>query len=232
MIEINDLYDYGYFIYQNNDYFKFSIDSILLAEFIKIKDNMKILDMCTGNAPIPMILTAKNNNLNITAVELQSDIYDLARKSIEINKLDNIKLVNCDIKDFNNAEKYDSVICNPPYFKVNEQSQLSANPIKRIARHEIKINLKEIIECAYNHLNDKGTFYLVHRSERLVEVINLLENKHLGIRRMAFINTNNDRKCDFFLLEAGKNKKSDPKIEVINVNNIKTYKNIFEEVSE
>ena len=100
-IELNDLFDYGYKIYQNPLYFKFSVDSVLLAEFIKIKKNdNKIIDLCTGNAPIPMILSKKyGNKLEITGVELQKEIYDLGIKSINYNKITNIKLINDDINN-------------------------------------------------------------------------------------------------------------------------------------
>ena len=230
MIERNDLFDYGYYIYQNSNYFKFSIDSILLAEFIKVKNNQKILDLCTGNAPIPMILTTKNNTLDITAIEIQKGIYDLAEKSIIENNLSNIKLINSDAKGYKGDQKFDIVICNPPYFKVDEKSELNESIEKRIARHEVAITLPDIIECAYSNLKETGWFYIVHRSDRLIDVINKLETKKFGIRRITFISTNNDTKCELFLLEASKNKKSDPKITTINVKNLKTYKNIFKEV--
>ena len=229
MIECNDLYDYGYYIYQNSEYFKFSIDSILLAEFVNVKNGQTVLDLCTGNVPIPLILTAKNNTLKITAIELQKEIYDLGIKSIEKNELKNIYLINCDIKDFKSEEKYDIITCNPPYFKATSEEVQNKNIVKTIARHEIRISLNDIIDCAYYHLNEKGSFYLVHKPERLIEVINSLETHKLGIRRITFIQTNDLSKCEFFLIEASKYKKSDPKISVINIKELKTYKNIFKE---
>ena len=227
MIECNDLFDYGYYIYQNSNCFKFSVDSILLAEFIKVKDNQTILDLCSGNIPIPLILTSKNKTLEITAVELQKEIYELGQKSIKENKLNNINLINADVTQLNIDEKFDIIVCNPPYFKVNEHSELNENEIKRIARHEVKIKLSDIINCAYNHLKEKGTFYLVHRTDRLIEILNELEKKHFGIRRITFISTKNTMNCQLFLLEASNYKKSDPKITTLNIKNLKSYKNIF-----
>lgn len=229
MTRCDDLFDYGYYIYQNSDYFKFSIDSILLAEFVKIKDNQTILDLCTGNIPIPLILTSKNQTLKITAVELQKQIYDLADLSIKKNNIKNIKLLNCNIKNLTDNIRYDIITCNPPYFKINEYSEVNENEIKRIARHEIEVTLDDVINCGYKFLKEKGNFYLVHRAERITEVIILLEKRGFGIRKIAFIQTNNSSKCEFFLLEASKYKKSDPKICTINIKNLKTYKNIFEE---
>lgn len=229
MIKCNDLYDYGYYIYQDTNYFKFSIDSILLAEFVKIKNNLEILDLCTGNIPIPMILTSKNKTLKITAIELQKEIYELGLKSIDKNSLTNINLLNMNIKDFHCDYKYDVVTCNPPYFKINERSELNENKIKRIARHEIESSLDDIVECAVKHLKDNGTFYMVHRTARLIDVINSIQNAKLGIRRITFIQTTNNSKCEFFLMEASKYKKSDPKINTLNICNLKTYKGLFKE---
>ena len=227
MIEKNDLFDYGYYIYQNSDYFKFSLDSILLAEFVKFKENDEILDMCTGNAPIPMILTAKNNKLNIDAVEIQSEIYDLAQKSIETNKLSNITLYNTDIKEFNINKKYDIITCNPPYFKVGNNSLLNENKIKQIARHEVKLKLEDIIDIATKQIKETGSFYLVHRCDRLIDTIHLLEKVPLGIRRICIIYTKDNSNGEFFLLEATKNKKDDAKITYKNIKDLKSYKNIF-----
>lgn len=229
MIEKNDLYDYGFYIYQNSDFFKFSIDSILLAEFVKFKSTDSILDMCTGNAPIPLILTSKDKNLKIDAVEIQKEVYDLAVKSINENKLNNIKIYNDDIKKIELNKKYDIITCNPPYFKVGKSSLTNENPIKQVARHEIELTLENVIDITFKNLKETGTFYMVHRCERLIETINLLKNKSFGIRRLCFINTKETGYAEFFLIEASKYKKDDPKVKSINIKNLKTYKDIFKE---
>lgn len=230
MIEKNDLYDYGFYIFQNREYFKFSIDSILLAEFIRFKRNDRILDMCTGNAPIPLILTSKDDNLKIDAVEIQKEVYDLTKKSIEINNLHNINIINDDVKNVKLKSKYDIIVCNPPYFKVNENSILNENEVKKIARHEIQLNLKDVIMTASKHIKETGKFYMVHRNERLIDAINLLEENSFGIRKICFVFTKENATSEFFLIEAVKHQKSDPKIAYLNIKNLKTYKGIFEEV--
>ncbi len=229
-IELNDLFDYGYKIYQNPLYFKFSVDSVLLAEFIKIKKNdNKIIDLCTGNAPIPMILSKKyGNKLEITGVELQKEIYDLGIKSINYNKITNIKLINDDINNLSFINKYDIVSCNPPYFKNNIIQ--NENKIKAIARHEIKIDLKSIIRISSKLLNNGGYFYLVHRPERLTDIIILLDKYHFGIKRIVPIYTYKDNKCVFILIESIYNGKNYVKIDkpVFLKHDDKTYQGIFE----
>ena len=122
METINDLVGYDNLkIYQNDDWFKFSLESVLLPNFVSINPSTKsILDLCTGNAPIPLILSTRTN-AHIIGVEIQKDIYDLACKTIKINQLDNqIEIINDDIlniKDKYESDSFDIITVNPPYFK-------------------------------------------------------------------------------------------------------------------
>lgn len=231
MIELNDLYDYGLKIYQNSNYFKFSIDSLLLGEFVEIKKNDTILDMCTGNCPVPLLLLTKEKNLHIDAVEVQEDVFNLAKKSIEYNKLNNnVNLIKGDINNVNLDKKYDIITCNPPYFKVNSNKMQNINDIKKIARHEVLINLDDIAKIASNNLKETGDFYLVHRPERIVDIINSLNKYNLGVREICIVNTNDNYLSKLILFKASKNKKNDVKVYNINIKDLKSYKNIFKEV--
>ena len=122
----NDLYDYGLYIYQEEKNFKFSLDSILLAEFVNVDDRIKsVVDFCSGNAAVPLILSTKLKAKYI-GIEIQKNVYDLACKSIEENSLeDNIEIINDSIKNVSKYikdESVDVVTCNPPYFKFREDS--------------------------------------------------------------------------------------------------------------
>lgn len=230
MIVLNDLYDYGYKIYQDTDFFKFSIDSILLAEFIDVKKDADVLDICSGNAPIPLILLTKESTLNIDAVEIQKVVADLAIKSVKENNLENkITVYNQDILEFNPLHKYDIIVANPPYFKIESTKDKNINEIKRIARHEIKLKLNELIETSRKHLKPSGDFYMVQKTERFLETCHLLEENHFGIRTICFVHTKKGKSAEFFLIKATLSKKSDPKIYNMDIQNRKTYKNIFRE---
>lgn len=204
--EINDLYNYGYKIVQNKNYFKFSLDSILLADFVKVNyTDKKMIDLCTGNAPIPIILSNKIDE--IYGIEIQKEIYELALKSIKINNIKNIKIINDNVLNYQNyfkSNSFDIVTCNPPYFKYLENSIINQNIVKSIARHEIKINLEEIISTASKLLKTKGSFYLVHHSERLIEIINLLQKYHFGIKRIEFAYNDYNSNCSIILIESMK----------------------------
>lgn len=231
-MECNDLFDYGLKIYQNPKYFKFSLDSILLGEFTELRRHDKILDLCTGNAPIPMILTTKKKEISIDALEIQEEIFELAKKSVAENELDNqIKVLNADARIYTSNEKYDTVLANPPYFKVTKNSQTNENEIKRIARHEVLLTLEEVIISAKKNLKENGTFYMVHRVDRLLDAIKILETQKFGIRKIAIIHTKKGKDAEFFLMQASKYKKSDLKIKSYEVESLKTYKGIFKEDS-
>lgn len=209
---INDLLNYnGMKIVQDNDYFNFSLDSVLLPNFVSLtKKDKRILDLGTGNAPIPMILSTKlKEDAEIYGIEIQKEIYDMAIESIKINKLENrIKIINDDMK---NLDKYfqvnyfDIILSNPPYFKIDENSNLNDCEQKTIARHELKINLQEIIEIAKKYLANNGTFAIVHRTDRLIEIIELLKKNNLEPKRIQLIYPKECSESNMVLIEARKN---------------------------
>ena len=214
MKEINDLYDYGYKIVQNSDYFKFSLDSMLLANFVGINmADSKLLDFCTGNCPIPIILS--NSIKNIVAFEVQKEIYELGDESLKLNNINNVKLINDDIKNIGNYYEegyFDIITCNPPYFKVIDSSRINDNSVKAIARHEILIKLEDIISLAYKYLRDKGKLYIVYRPDRLMELLKLFDKYKFGVKKLQCCYNNSDSLSSMILIEAMKNGQDDLKI--------------------
>ncbi len=196
-------------IIQNTDWFAFSLDSVLLANFVKINKNTKnILDLCTGNAPVPLILSTKTNS-KIVGVELQKEIYDMAKKSITINKLDGkIELLNMDIKDVTNiydTDTFDLITCNPPYFKINDKSKLNDSDIKTVARHEVHMNLSDVFKISKKLLKNNGSIAMVHRPERLIEIIEEMKKNNIEPKRLQFIYPKLNSECNTILIEGTKN---------------------------
>lgn len=211
---LNDLLNYDFKIYQDKNAFKFSIDSVLLAEFVNINFRTKnIIDFCSGNAPVPIILSTKFDK-NIVGVEIQKDIYDLGVKSIKYNDIDNIIFLNMDVKELPSYldYKFDIITCNPPYFKYNNDSVINVNSCKAIARHEIMITLEDVVSVSSKIINDSGSLYLVHRCERLVEIIDLFKKYNFGLRRLQFVYDNINSQSCFLLIEAKYNCKNDLKV--------------------
>ena len=215
-IIINDLLNYSNLkIIQNKDYFNFSLDSVLLPNFVLLSPNTKnILDLCTGNAPIPLILSTKTK-ANIIGVEIQKEIYDLAKKSVKLNNINSISLINDDVKNITKkfeTDSFDIITCNPPYFKCNENSILNDNDIKSIARHELKVNIEDIIRISKKLLKNGGSLNIVHRTDRLIEIIDLMKKNNLEPKRIQFIYPKKNSDSNIVLIDGRKNGKPGLKI--------------------
>lgn len=230
----NDLFDYpNRYIMQIKDGFKFSLDSLLLAEFISLRQSDKlILDMCTGNAPVPLVLSLKTD-AKIIGFELQKDIAELAWESISINGLDKqIKVISDDVKNvdkFFKPNSFDVITCNPPYFKVNDDKNKNKNDYLTLARHEIAIDLETIFKLVNRFLKDNGNFYMVHRSERLDEIIIFANKYRLNVKEIQFISTKMNNNPSTILVKCVKNSKLGVKIKKeICVDNLSTYQHLFE----
>ncbi len=203
-------------IYQDTNMFSFSLDSVLLANYVKLDKDCKILDIGTGNAPIPLILSTKTNS-KITAVEIQKEVFELALKSVKYNLLEKqIEVINgniCELyKDMSN-ESYDIITCNPPFFKVTNNVKLSDSSYKQIARHELFLDLEKIGMICKKLLKNNGSLYLVHRPERLSEIIITLKKYGLEIKRIKFVYPKLNEQANIVLLEAVKMGKPGMKID-------------------
>ncbi len=199
-------------IFQDDEAFLFSLDSVILANFVSIRlTDKNIVDLCSGNAPIPMLLSFRTK-ANILGVELQKCIYDLGYESIISNKMDKqISFVNCDIKDLLDVGyegKYDVVTCNPPYFKYKEGSLINQNENKMIARHEVCTNLEEVIKISSYILKTNGTMALVHRPERLMDILFLMRKYNIEPKKMRFVYSKEKRDANMVLVEGSKNGKA------------------------
>lgn len=207
---INDLLGYdGIKIIQRPDMFNFSLDSTLLADFANpLTKTKKIMDLGCGNAPIPLFLSLKTN-AKIIGIEIQEDVFNIAKRNIEINHLeDQITILNKNIKglskEFENSE-FDLITCNPPYFKYKETSHTNKHDYKTIARHEVLITLEEVVIEVKRLLKTKGSFCLVHRTERLEEIITLLDKHNFSIKRMRFVYPKKREISNTVLIDASNN---------------------------
>ncbi len=214
---INNLLNYRNLkIYQNPDWFSFSLDSVLLANFVNVNNKMKIIDFCCGNAPIPLFLSTKTKS-NIVGVELQTKVCKLAKKSVEINNLDNqITILNMDVKELINkydTDSFDLITCNPPYFKLNKQSNINTDEVKAIARHEISLELNDIFKCAKKILKNNGKIALVHRTDRLIDIILLMRQNNIEPKRLKIVYPFFNSSSNLILIEGVKNGKPGLKIE-------------------
>lgn len=218
MIVKNDLLGYKNLkIFQNNDDFCFSLDSVLLCNFVTINKRFKkIIDLGCGNAPIPLMLSTRTN-ANILGVEIKDESCELAIKSIKENGLSNhINILNMDINNLvgrDYLEQFDMAITNPPYFRVNDNSIINNDVKKSLARHEITINLEQLVKKASYLLKNNGYFLMVHRTERLIEIIELFKKYNIELKRLQFVYPKYNEYSNMILIEGIKNGKPGLKIE-------------------
>jgi len=210
---VNNLLNYkGLKIVQDTDSFKFSLDSVLLANFVKLnKESNKVIDLCTGNIPIPLILS-KKKNMEIYGVEIQESIFNLAKKTIKINNIDNIKLINDDIKNLGKyfeTDTFDIVTCNPPFFKYSESSNVSKNSSKSLARHEIETDLFQICRVSRKILKNNGYLYIVQRTERLIDVLECMRKSNIEPKILQFVYPKVNKDSNIVLIAGSKNGKSE-----------------------
>ena len=194
------------YIMQDTDIFNFSLDSVLLPNFVTLNKSIKkILDIGTGNAPIPLILSTKTN-AKIIGVELQEKSYLLAKRSVTLNNLDNqIEILNEDINDFykkNESDVFDVITCNPPFFN---QKILNDNNFKTLARHERTLNLEQIFKISRKLLKNNGIVAIVHRPERLVEILELMRTNNIEPKKLQFVYPFKGKDANILLIEGKKN---------------------------
>lgn len=206
---LNDILGYkGLKLYQDPDCFCFSLDSVVLANYCKIrKRDANIVEFCSGNGVVSIIMS-RRTNAKIVGVEIQKKLYDMANESLDYNNLnDRITFINDDIKNFvKDKDNYvDLIVCNPPYFKYDESNKINDSIEKQIARHELCINIDEICSCASKILKDNGKLCIVHRSDRFTDVYDAMKKYRIEPKRIKFIYNNEESEAEMFLIEGQKN---------------------------
>ena len=214
----NERIDYMYSddlkIIQNKSSFSFSLDTLLLAATAKdsIKYNSKVADLCAGNCAATMYM-AYFNRAKYDAVEIQEEVASQAERSISLNNMENrIQVFQKNVKDapvFLRKDSYDVIVVNPPYFKVAQNHKVNPDPAKAIARHEILINLEEIISVASALLKMKGKLFMVHRPERLNEIAYFCLKHDLSIKLVQPYVSHRGENCNLIIIEAVKHTGSD-----------------------
>ena len=215
---LNDILGYkNRKIFQDTDCFSFSLDSIMLANFVTIRlKDKKIVDLGCGNGVIPLIMSLRCDK-KIIGVELQSKLADMAKRSVDYNGLsDVIEIVNCNMKDYvsdETFESFDLITCNPPYFKVNDKNYFNDNIEKVIARHEVEITLSELMVIVKKLLKNNGNFAIVHRTDRLMEILSEFRKNNIEPKRVRFVHEKSNKESTLVLIEGQKNGKVGLKVE-------------------
>ncbi|WP_141336431.1 tRNA1(Val) (adenine(37)-N6)-methyltransferase [Paenibacillus sp. tmac-D7] len=200
---IDDLLTQDLKIIQSEDVFSFSLDAVLLARFCSVPTRGRMIDLCTGNGVIPLLLTTRTR-AHITAVEIQPRLAEMAQRNVKLNRLD----AQIDIRqgDLRGAVQeighglFDAVTVNPPYLPVPNGEQ-NINEHVAAARHELFCTLEDVIRVSSRLVRTGGKVAMVHRPSRLVEICTLMREYRLEPKRIRFVHPRADHEANMVLIE-------------------------------
>ena len=214
---IDDLEFKNLKIIQNKEGFCFGIDSVLISDFAKgIKKGAKVLDLGTGTGIIATLLCGKTELSEIVGVEIQEEVYEMANRSIKLNNLEEkFRIINDNILNLNKyfeKNTFDAIVTNPPYKKKDSGIE-NQDKRKLVSRHEIEANLEDFIKVSKDMLKDKGELYIVHRPERLVDLLSIMREYKIEPKRIKFVYSNVNSASKLVLVQGTKNAKPFLKVE-------------------
>ncbi|TAN42878.1 MAG: tRNA1(Val) (adenine(37)-N6)-methyltransferase [Nitrospirae bacterium] len=206
-------------IVQNENGYRFSVDAILLASFVNIPRAKMIADLGAGSGVIGLLLAREYPDARISLVELQDTLAERAEENIALNELQQrVKTVRADIKDIASVESplphnsFDMVVSNPP-FRKPKTGLISPEDERAVARHELKLELKDLLEAASTLLKHHGRFFMIHLPERLVEILRFMERHALEPKRVRTVHSYLRTEAKMVLIEAAKGGRTGLKIE-------------------
>ena len=189
---------------QNTKIFCFGMDAVLLCAFSKVEKDDLVLDLCSGNGVIPILLKGRTEGKHFTGLEIQDVNIDLAKRSVEYNHLEaEVEIIHGDVKEASKifgGASFDVVTCNPPYMNENHGIK-NPESHKAIARHEILCTLEDVIRETAKVLKPSGRFYMIHRPHRLTEIIELMKKYKIEPKRLRFVHPFIDKEANMVLVE-------------------------------
>jgi tRNA1Val (adenine37-N6)-methyltransferase len=194
-------------LFQAKNGYRFSVDALLLENFISAKRLEKGIELGAGSGIISILLAKRLKGSKIIAVEIQNNLAERATRNVNLNGLDErIEILQKDIKDLKKiypANKFDFVFSNPP-FRKTKTGRLSIYEERAVARHEVEITLPDLIKTASYLIKHSGKFFLIYHPFRLAELISLLQKAKLEPKRMRFVHSKMGEEAKMVLIEAVK----------------------------
>ena len=216
-------------LYQNKNGYRFSVDALLLYSFVNLHRANRIADLGAGSGIVGILLAKKYHDSEVALIEIQNSLAGLAEKNIALNKVEkSVRVIRTDIKkfklgDFHSGNKttlnspllipnsFDLVVSNPP-FRRQKTGLISPTDEKAVARHEIELNLADLIQASRFILRSKGRFCMIYHPSRLVELIDALREKHMEPKRLRFVHSTLTTEARMVLVEAIKDGRTEMKI--------------------
>ncbi len=202
---LDDLVRGGLKIIQSPSSFCFTMDAVLLANFATVKKGDRVIDLGTGTGVVPLLISTRAQVKKIIGLEIQQDSVERARRSIKGNGLEHlIEIVHGDIckaDEFLEVGRFDLVTANPPYLPVGRGSRNQTGSIA-IAKHELLCNLENVIRTAARLVKYGGRVAMVHRPDRLCDIIIQMNNYRLKSKKLQLVYPRPGKKPGMVLLEA------------------------------
>lgn len=194
-------------VIQKKEGYRFSIDAVLLSQFVNIRKNEKVIDLGTGCGILPLLLSRTTKASAFVGVEIQQSLAECAIKNVHLNHLEDRISVLCQdfkkLKTFFPPGSFDVVLSNPPYRKYRT-GRVNPSPEKAIARHEIKATLDDLISIASYLLPNKGRCYLIFPASRMADLFVALRKKNLEPKRLKLVHPRINEGATFLLVESVK----------------------------
>lgn len=201
---LDDLQLKNLYVIQKKEGFRFGIDAVLLANFAQVKRGNKVIDLCSGTGIIPFIIAGKTEASSITGIEIQEEMVEMAKRSVQFNKLEHrINFINGDLRNLELLKKLpkaDVVTVNPPY-KLANSGIVNPEDKMAIARHEICCTLEDVIIACRILLNDNKRMYMIHRPDRLADILTLMRKHKIEPKRIQMIHPNTKKAPNIVLVE-------------------------------
>ena len=218
---LDDLQLNGIHVIQKKNGFRFGVDAVLLANFANVRKNARVIDLCSGTGIIPFIIAGKTEAKKIIGIEIQQDMVEMAKRSVEYNKLnERMEFIHGDLKDIEllkKIERAEIVTVNPPY-KLQNSGIKNLEDKNAIARHEILCTLEDVIIACRTVLKDNGRLFMVHRPDRLVDIFTLMRKHRIEPKRVRMVHPYEGKAPNIVLIEGqrdgGKFLKWDPPLNI------------------
>ena len=203
--KIDNLMGSGYRIIQHQDGPSLGTYTILLADFARVKDRERVIDLGTGVGTIPLLLAISTKVDKIVGLEIQEHLADVANRNVLLNNLDGrVRIVRGDIREVGNLfveREFDVATANPPYTEVG-RGLMSPRDTKVVATHEVSSTMKDVIGSCRHLVKSKGRIILSYRPERLVELVTLLKSFLFEPKRMRLVHSQRGGEAKLVLMEA------------------------------
>lgn len=198
----------GLRIIQQRKGYRFSIDALLLADFVTLGKGSRVVDLGTGSGIVSMVLASRYESATIDGVEIQETLADMARRSVAINRLnDRITIHRGDAKRISTLfqpNSFDVSVFNPPYRKLNS-GKINPDRERAVARHEIKGSLDEFLGASRYLLKDGGVVFSIYPASRGVDLIARMRRHRLEPKRLRMVYSDASSEAEFMLVQGTKN---------------------------